>query len=154
MRWIALGAEHVLLGLDHLAFLAGLLFVSRLDRRLVFTITAFTLAHSITLALAVLDLVHPASALVEALFRRMGAFSLHAGVVTVAGAVLGRKHRALMTGVLVLWMVDGLAFFATDRAAFMGTPYFMAKQVIGGFWALALVVHLLQGRRAGDMRAS
>lgn len=95
-----------------------------------------------------------ASALVDALFRRMGAFSLHAGVVTVAGAVLGRKHRALMTGVLVLWMVDGLAFFATDRAAFMGTPYFIAKQVIGGFWALALVVHLLQGRRAGDMRAS
>lgn len=95
-----------------------------------------------------------ANALVEALFRRMGAFSLHAGVVTVAGAVLGRKYRSLMTGVLVLWMLDGLAFFATDRAAFVGTPYFLAKQVIGGFWALALVVHLLQGRRSGDMRAS
>lgn len=95
-----------------------------------------------------------AGALVDALFRRMGAFSLHAGVVTVAGALLGRRHRALMTGVLVLWMVDGLAFFATDRAAFVGTPYFVAKQVIGGFWALALVVHLLQGRRASDMRAS
>lgn len=95
-----------------------------------------------------------AGALVDALFRRMGAFSLHAGVVTVAGALLGRRYRALMTGVLVLWMVDGLAFFATDRAAFVGTPYFVAKQVIGGFWALALVVHLLQGRRASDMRAS
>ncbi|MBX7192127.1 MAG: HupE/UreJ family protein [Sandaracinaceae bacterium] len=67
LGWISLGAEHVLLGLDHLAFLLGLLFVSRLDRRLVLTITAFTLAHSVTLALAVLDLVHPSSALVEAL---------------------------------------------------------------------------------------
>lgn len=103
---------------------------------------------------AVLSSSSDAGALVEALFRRMGAFSLHAGVVTMASALLGRKHRALMTGVLVLWMIDGLAFFATDRAAFVGTPYFLAKQVIGGFWALALVVHLLQGRRAGDMRAS
>ena len=66
-HWIALGAEHVLLGLDHLAFLLGLLFVSKLDRSLVVTITAFTIAHSITLGLAVLDVVHPASALVEAL---------------------------------------------------------------------------------------
>lgn len=65
--WIVLGSEHVLLGLDHLAFLLGLLFVSRLDRSLILTITAFTIAHSITLGLAVLDLVHPSSALVEAL---------------------------------------------------------------------------------------
>jgi hydrogenase/urease accessory protein HupE len=66
-RWVALGIEHVLLGLDHLAFLLGLLFVSRLDRRLLLTITAFTLAHSLTLALAVLDVLRPSSALVEAL---------------------------------------------------------------------------------------
>jgi len=67
VRWIAMGIEHVLLGLDHLAFLVALLLVSRLDRRLVVTVTAFTIAHSITLGLAVLDLVRPSSALVEAL---------------------------------------------------------------------------------------
>lgn len=66
-RWVALGMEHVLLGLDHLAFLLGLLFVSTLDRKLLVTITAFTLAHSLTLGLAVLDLVRPSPALVEAL---------------------------------------------------------------------------------------
>jgi len=67
VRWIRMGVEHVLLGLDHLAFLVGLLLVSRLDRRLVATITAFTIAHSITLGLAVLDLVRPSSTLVETL---------------------------------------------------------------------------------------
>jgi hypothetical protein len=90
-----------------------------------------------------------AAPLIDALFRRTGAFSLHAGVVTIVGAWLGRRHRALMTGLLVVWMIDGLAFFVTDRAAFEGTPYLLAKQVIGGAWALALVVHLVQGRKGG-----
>lgn len=65
-RWVVLGAEHVLFGMDHLAFLLGILLVSSLDRRLVLTITAFTLAHSITLALAVLDVVRLSPPLVEA----------------------------------------------------------------------------------------
>lgn len=88
-----------------------------------------------------------AGPLLDALFRRTGAFSLHAGVVTIVGAWLGRRHRTLMTGLLVVWMLDGLAFFFTDRAAFAGTPYLVAKQVIGSAWALAFVVHLVQGRK-------
>lgn len=64
--WVVLGLEHVLGGLDHLAFLLGLLLVSTLDRRLLITITAFTLAHSLTLALSVLGLVQLSAAPVEA----------------------------------------------------------------------------------------
>ncbi len=47
-----LGVQHILSGLDHLLFVAGLLFLVgfRRARRLIGTITAFTLAHSITLA--------------------------------------------------------------------------------------------------------
>jgi uncharacterized protein YjeT (DUF2065 family) len=89
-----------------------------------------------------------AASLIDALFRRTGAFSLHAGVVTIVAAWLGRRHRTLMTGLLVVWMIDGLAFFLTDRAAFAGTTYLVAKQVIGSAWALAFVVHLVQGRKA------
>lgn len=92
--------------------------------------------------------VPDAAPLLEALFRRTGAFSLHAGVVTIVGAWLGRRHRTLMTGLLVVWMLDGLAFFVTDRAAFANTPYLVAKQVIGSAWALAFVVHLVQGRKS------
>ncbi len=81
-HWVALGLEHVLLGLDHLAFLLGLLFVSRLDRSLVLTITAFTIAHSITLGLAVLDRVHPSSAIVEALIALSVLFVAREGLAT------------------------------------------------------------------------
>jgi hypothetical protein len=62
-----LGIEHILLGLDHLLFVLGLLLI--VDQRwgLLFkTITAFTLAHSITLALATLGFVHVPQAPVEA----------------------------------------------------------------------------------------
>lgn len=72
LAWIGVGAEHVLLGLDHLAFVLALLLVSQLGgragrgKRVVSAITAFTIGHSITLALAALGLVHVPSAFVEA----------------------------------------------------------------------------------------
>ncbi len=49
-----LGIEHILSGYDHLAFVIGLLFLVGFNRRLLWTITAFTAAHSLTLALSVL----------------------------------------------------------------------------------------------------
>jgi hydrogenase/urease accessory protein HupE len=52
-----LGWEHILSGWDHLAFLLALLLAARGLRSLVATVTAFTAAHSLTLALAALDLV-------------------------------------------------------------------------------------------------
>ncbi len=66
--WIWLGIEHILGGPDHLAFVLGLLLVleMRLDRRLLATISAFTIAHSLTLALAVLGVVRLHAAPVEA----------------------------------------------------------------------------------------
>jgi hydrogenase/urease accessory protein HupE len=48
------GIEHILLGVDHLLFVLGLLFIVRTPWMLVKTITAFTVAHSITLAIATL----------------------------------------------------------------------------------------------------
>lgn len=52
--YLALGVEHILSGIDHLLFVAGLLFLVGFRRRLVWTITAFTAAHSLTLASAAL----------------------------------------------------------------------------------------------------
>jgi hypothetical protein len=48
--YVVLGVEHILSGFDHLLFVAGLLFLVGFNRKLVGTITAFTLAHSLTLA--------------------------------------------------------------------------------------------------------
>jgi hypothetical protein len=56
-RYLGLGIGHILLGVDHLLFVFGLLLIVRGPWMLIKTITAFTLAHSITLALATLGLV-------------------------------------------------------------------------------------------------
>ncbi|MDJ0698517.1 MAG: HupE/UreJ family protein [Woeseiaceae bacterium] len=65
-EYTLLGIEHIWIGIDHLLFVACLLFISRTPRRLLITITGFTVAHSITLALSALDVVRIATPPVEA----------------------------------------------------------------------------------------
>jgi hydrogenase/urease accessory protein HupE len=57
LRFVWLGMQHIATGYDHLAFLLGLLIATASLRSLVKTITSFTIAHSITLALATFDVV-------------------------------------------------------------------------------------------------
>ncbi len=64
--YLVLGVEHILLGIDHLLFVLALLILVKGWWRLVGTITAFTLAHSITLAAATLGFVRVPGAPVEA----------------------------------------------------------------------------------------
>ena len=64
--YLTLGVEHILGGLDHLAFVLGLILLTPVWRKLWKTVTAFTVAHSLTLALASLGLVSVPSAPVEA----------------------------------------------------------------------------------------
>lgn len=64
--YLVLGVQHILLGVDHLLFVLALLLVVKGIRRIVTTITAFTLAHSITLAAATLGLVHVPGPPIEA----------------------------------------------------------------------------------------
>ncbi len=61
-----LGIEHILEGIDHLLFVLALILITRGKWKVVKTITAFTLAHSITLSLAVLGYVNFPSSPVEA----------------------------------------------------------------------------------------
>src|SRR5207247_9224443 len=53
-----LGVEHIGFGIDHLLFVLALLIITKGSMRLLKTVTAFTVAHSITLALATLGVVH------------------------------------------------------------------------------------------------
>jgi hypothetical protein len=62
---LELGVEHILTGADHLVFLLGLILVGGSLRSLVGVVSAFTLAHSITLALAALSIFAPSPRLVE-----------------------------------------------------------------------------------------
>jgi hydrogenase/urease accessory protein HupE len=79
-----LGVEHILGGVDHLLFVISLLFLVGFQRRLVWTITAFTAAHSLTLACSALGLLTLRSAPVEA--------SIALSIVLVAGEALHRRE--------------------------------------------------------------
>jgi hydrogenase/urease accessory protein HupE len=64
--YLVLGVEHILLGIDHLLFVLALFILVKGTGRLIATITAFTVAHSLTLAGATLGFVHVPAPPVEA----------------------------------------------------------------------------------------
>ncbi len=64
--YLALGVQHILGGYDHLLFLVCLLLIAGTGRRILITITGFTIAHSVTLALSALGVVHVPIAPIEA----------------------------------------------------------------------------------------
>jgi hydrogenase/urease accessory protein HupE len=72
--YLGLGVEHIVLGVDHLLFVLALFLLVPGERRLVATITAFTVAHSITLAAATLGFVHVPGPPVEACIALSVAF--------------------------------------------------------------------------------
>ena len=94
--YLGLGIEHILLGIDHLPFVLALVLLVPSWRRLVGVITAFTVAHSITLAAATLDLVHLPPQPVEAAIALSIVFVAAEIVHRHAGS--GRAHRAPAVG--------------------------------------------------------
>ena len=64
-KFVPSGMHHILIGPDHLLFLLGLLLLGGTVRQLLFVVTAFTVAHSITLSLAVLNVLNPSPQIVE-----------------------------------------------------------------------------------------
>jgi hydrogenase/urease accessory protein HupE len=84
VSYTVLGIEHILLGVDHLLFVAALMMLVRGLRQLLLTITAFTLAHSITLALATVGLIHVPRPPVEAVIAL--------SIVFVAVEILRRER--------------------------------------------------------------
>jgi len=64
-RFVPAGVHHILIGPDHLLFLIGLLLLGGSIRQLAVIVTAFTIAHSITLSLAALNIVTPPARIIE-----------------------------------------------------------------------------------------
>jgi hydrogenase/urease accessory protein HupE len=104
--YTALGVEHILTGFDHLMFVIALLFLVGFNRRLVLAITAFTLAHSLTLALSALGWLTLRRPPVEA--------AIALSIVLVAGEALhkqptvSRRWPALVA--FLFGLVHGLGF--------------------------------------------
>ncbi|MDM0078461.1 HupE/UreJ family protein [Variovorax sp. J2P1-59] len=89
--YTVLGIEHILTGWDHLMFVVGLLFLVGFNRRLLLTITAFTAAHSLTLACSALGLLTLRPPPVEA--------TIALSIMLVAGEALrGANASAQMAG--------------------------------------------------------
>jgi hydrogenase/urease accessory protein HupE len=83
-----LGFEHILAGLDHLLFVLGLLVISGTAKRILLTVTGFTLAHSITLFLSTMGLVNIPIVPVEAVIALSILFLAHE---------IARKHTGSWT---------------------------------------------------------
>ncbi|MDX1497635.1 MAG: HupE/UreJ family protein, partial [Salinisphaeraceae bacterium] len=97
-----LGVEHILSGWDHLAFVLGLILLAASLKQVAWLVTGFTVAHSLTLALAVLGWVQPAGHAVEALI----ALSILLIAIEAAWQLAGRD------AVLPILVVVGLLGFA------------------------------------------
>jgi hypothetical protein len=109
--YLVLGVEHILTGWDHLAFVFGLLLLATRLGEVARLITGFTLAHSLTLALAVLELVHPRAAAVESVI----AFSVALVAVEKGWRLTGRPQivpALVLLGLLIIGLA-GLAGFAS-----------------------------------------
>ena len=104
---LVLGVEHILGGVDHLFFVAGMILLVRGRRRIVATITAFTIAHSITLGMTVLEVVRVPGPPVEAFIAL--------SIVYLAFELLRREHASVgpvkpWTMAFALGLVHGFGF--------------------------------------------
>ena len=121
-RYTFSGIEHIFIGVDHIAFLIALLLWARSFVALVKIVTAFTLAHSVTLSLAALDIVTLPSALVEP--------AIALTIVYVAAENFFRRGIAgKWRGAFLLGLVHGFGFASVLQE--VGFP----QGAIG--WALA-----------------
>ena len=82
--YLRLGIEHILFGFDHLLFVLALVILVREWRRVAITVTAFTIAHSITLAAATLGIVNVPGPPVEA--------AIALSIVLVAVEIVNARH--------------------------------------------------------------
>ena len=113
--FIALGVEHILTGYDHLLFLFALLIVARSFMASLKVITCFTVAHSITLALATFDVVQLPSRIVEPLIA--------ASIVYVSIENLARRGepRGRLALTFAFGLIHGLGFATVLRELGLGS---------------------------------
>ena len=108
-RFAAAGVHHILIGPDHLLFLIGLLLLGGSLRQLVMVVSAFTVAHSVTLSLAALRIVAPPAWLIEPAIA-LSIVYVGADNLTVRG---GRDMRAWIA--FAFGLIHGFGFASVLR---------------------------------------
>jgi hydrogenase/urease accessory protein HupE len=107
--YAALGLEHILLGIDHLLFVLALVLLAGPTRRLIATVTAFTVAHSLTLAAATLGVVDVPVAPVEAVIA-LSIVLVAAEIVHAAAGRPGLTARRPWLVAFAFGLLHGLGF--------------------------------------------
>ena len=113
-KFIPIGVVHILNGLDHVLFLVGLLLLGGTLRQLLVVVTAFTVAHSVTLSLSVLNLFNPPPGLIEP------AIALSIVYVGADNRLVGDKRDMRAWIALVFGLIHGFGFANVLRE--MGLP--------------------------------
>ena len=108
-RYLVLGVDHIIFGIDHLLFVLGMLLLISGPWKLVQTVTAFTVAHSITLAFAVLGIVLVPGAPVEVLIAVSIAFLAREVLVKEQGQQT-LSHRFPWVVAFVFGLFHGFGF--------------------------------------------
>lgn len=107
--YFGLGVEHIALGIDHLLFVLALVILVRDMRKLFWTITAFTLAHSLTLAAATLGWLHVPPPPVEASIA-LSIMFLASEIVHARHGRPGLTHRWPWIVAFLFGLLHGLGF--------------------------------------------
>ena len=107
--YLVLGFEHILLGIDHLLFVFALLLIVQGWKRLVGTITAFTIAHSITLAAATLGFVNVPQAPVEAVIA-LSILFLATEIIHLQQGRIGITQRYPWIVAFIFGLLHGFGF--------------------------------------------
>jgi len=107
--YTVLGIEHILSGIDHLLFVLALIIITRGGWKLVKTVTAFTVSHSITLTLATLGYVHIPQRPVEAVIALSIVF-VAAEILRGRQGHVGITARAPWIVALIFGLMHGLGF--------------------------------------------
>ncbi|WP_375261117.1 HupE/UreJ family protein [Palleronia sp.] len=124
LSYISVGFEHIVpLGLDHILFVLGLFFLSTHFRPLFWQVTAFTLAHTVTLALAALGVVRIPAAVVEPL---IAASIVYVGVENVLARGLSPWRPVV---IVVFGLLHGLGFASVLSDYGLGAQNFVAKLI-------------------------
>ena len=118
--YLGIGVEHILSGWDHLAFVLALLLLATSVREVASLVTAFTAAHSVTLGMAVLGVVHPEARVVEAMIG----FSIALVAAENAWVLGGRSLSIPVIGVGALVALALLGAGGVPRLAYLGLALF------------------------------
>ena len=125
--YLVLGVRHILTGPDHLMFVLGLLILTGPGWRIVKVVSAFTISHSITLALAALGYIHFPSAVIEALVALSIVFVAYE-LVPRPGAPPSLTRRFPWVVAFTFGLLHGMAFAGALSA--IGLPARAAPEAL------------------------